>query len=130
MKVGKDVTVLIIIANIEWTTSQDWGGEFRDVIRSICQKITYNKVHDAATCAEIMKVLAAANKFCDIHKEKSPNGMANAVEKGLNYLGALVDSQHGDQPTYVEAYATTSDSESSVEKSTKSTHRRGKRKGR
>ena len=51
--------------------------------------------------------------------------MANAVEEGLNYLGALVDSPRGDQSTYGEAYATTSDSESSAEKSTK--YRRTKR---
>ena len=42
--------------------------------------------------------------------------MANAVEEGLNYLGALVDSSHGDQSTYGDAYVATSDSESSAEK--------------
>ena len=41
-----------------------------------------------------MKVLAAANEARDIHKEKSPNGMVNEVEEGLNFLGTLVDSQH------------------------------------
>ena len=35
VKVGKDVIVLIIIANIEWDASQEWGGEFRDAMRSI-----------------------------------------------------------------------------------------------
>ena len=55
--------------------------------------------------------MEAADKACDIRKVKSPSGMANAVEEGLSYLGALVDSQHGDQATYGEAYATTSDSE-------------------
>ena len=60
------------------------GGEFRDAIQSIRQKITYNKVHDATTCAEIMKLLAAADEALDIGKAKSPSGMANAIEEGLN----------------------------------------------
>ena len=76
-----------------------------------------------------MKVLATADEARNIQKEKLPSGIANAVEDGLNYLGALVDSHHGYQLTYGEAYATTSDSESSVEKTTKSTHRREKREG-
>ena len=130
MKVGEDVIVLIIIANIEWAASQEWGGEFRDAMRSIRRDFTYNKVHNAASCFEIMKFLAAADEAHDLCKEKSPSGMANAVEEGLNYLGALVDSHHGDQSTNVEAYATTSDSESSAEKSTKSAYRCAKRTSR
>ena len=55
VKVGKDVIVLIIIANIEWAASQEWGGEFRDAMRSICREFTYNKVHDASHCFDIMK---------------------------------------------------------------------------
>ena len=97
-----------------------WGGEFRDAMRSIRREFTYNKVHDASSCFDIIKFLAAADAARDIRKAKSPSGMANAVEEGLNYLGALVDSQHGDQSTYDEAYTTTSDSKLSTEKSTKS----------
>ena len=41
-----------------------------------------------------MKFLAAADEARDLRKAKSPSGMANAVEEGLNYLGALVDSHH------------------------------------
>ena len=130
VKVGEDVIVLIIIANIEWAASQEWGGEFRDAMRSIRREFTYNKVHDAASCFDIMKFLAAADEARDLRKAKSPSGMANAVEEGLSYLGALVDSQHGEQSTYGEAYATTSDSESSAEKSTKSAYRRTKRTSR
>ena len=58
-----------------------------------------------------MKVIAAADEAHDIRKAKSPSGMVNAVEEALNYLGALVDSHHGDQATHGEAYATTSDSD-------------------
>ena len=42
VKVGEDVIVLIIIANIEWAASQEWGGEFRDDMRSIRREFTYN----------------------------------------------------------------------------------------
>ena len=56
--------------------------------------------------------------------------MANTVEEGLNYLGALVDSSHGDQSTYGDVYAATSDSESYAEKSTKSAYRRAKKTSR
>ena len=130
VKVGKDVIVLIIIVNIEWAVSQEWGGELRDVMRSIRRLYTYNKVHYAASCFKIMKFLAAADEARDIRKAKSPSGMANAAEEGLNYLGALVDSQHRDHSTYGEAYATTSDSESSAEILTKSAYRRTKRTSR
>ena len=64
-------------------------------MRNILQQYTYNKVHSVTTCIEIMKVLVAADETCDIRKAKSPSGMANAVEEGLSYLGALVDSQYG-----------------------------------
>jgi hypothetical protein len=116
VKVGEDVIVLIIISNVEWAASQDWGGEFCNAMQSIRREFTYNKVHDASSCLNIMKFLVAADEARDLRKAKWPSGMANAVEEGLNYLGALVDSQHGDQSTYGEAYATTSDSESSAEK--------------
>jgi hypothetical protein len=96
-------------------------------MRSIRRDFTYNKVHDASSCFDIMKFLAAANEARDLHKAKSPSGMTNAAKEGLNYVGALVNSQHGDQSTYGEAYATTSDSEVSNEKSTKSAYRRAKR---
>ena len=76
----------------------------------------YNKQHTPQTFTAIMKHLAAANEACDLRKAKSPGGMANAVEEGLNYLGALV-SQNEETSTYGEAYAATSDSESSYEKS-------------
>ena len=88
MTVGEDVIVLIIIANIEWAASQEWGGEFRDAMRHFRQQYTYNKVHSATTCIDIMKVLAAAGEARDTRKVKSPSGMANAVEEGLSYLGA------------------------------------------
>ena len=26
VKVGKDVAVIVILANVEWAASQDWGG--------------------------------------------------------------------------------------------------------
>ena len=107
--VGEDVIVLIIITNVEWAASQNWGGAFRDAMRSIRCEFTYNKVHDASSCFDIMKFLAAADEARDIHKAKSHSVMANAVEESVKYLGALVDSQHGDQSTYGEAYATTSD---------------------
>jgi hypothetical protein len=126
VKFSKDVIVLIIIANIEWAANQDWGSEFRDAMRAICRQHTFNKVHLAAMCIEIMKVLDAADKACDICKAKSPSGMANAVEEGLNYLGALVDSQHVGHYVPGKAYATMSDIESPADKSTKLTHRRGK----
>ena len=58
VKVGEDVIVLIIIVNIEWAASQEWGGEFRDAMRSIRRLYTYKKVHNAASCFEIMKFLA------------------------------------------------------------------------
>ena len=74
-----------------------------------------------------MKFLAVAEAR-DLCKAKSPSGIANAFEEGLNYLGALVDSPRGDQSTYGEAYATTSDSELSADKSTK--YRRAKRTSR
>ena len=79
VKLGEDVIVLIIIADIEWAARQEWGGEFRDAMRSIRSLYTYNKVHDAASCFEIMKSLAAADEARDICKAKSPSGMANAV---------------------------------------------------
>ena len=77
-----------------------------------------------------MKFLAAADEARDLRKAKSPSGMTNAVEEGLNYIDALVDSSHRDQSTYGDAYAATSDSESSAEKSTKSAYRRAKRMSR
>ena len=130
VKVGEDVIVLIIIANIEWAASQEWGGEFRNAMQFIRREFTYNKVHDASSCFDIMKFLAAVNEARNLRKAKSPSGMENAVKEVLNSLGALVDSQHGDQSTYGEAYATTSYSESSAEKSTKSAYHRTKRTGR
>ena len=81
-------------------------------MRNIRKQYTYNKVHTTATCAKIMKILAAADEARDIRNAKSPSGMVNADDEGLNYLGALVNSQHEDQSTYGEAYATTCDSES------------------
>ena len=51
--VGGGVIVLIIIVNIEWAASQDWGGEFRDAMQNIRQNYSYNKVHTSITCAEI-----------------------------------------------------------------------------
>ena len=33
--VGKEFICLIIIANTEWAASKDWGGEFRDAMRTI-----------------------------------------------------------------------------------------------
>ena len=64
-------------------------------------------MHTAVTCIKVMKVLVASDKAHDIRKEKSPSGMVNAVEERLSYLGALVDSQHGDRAVYDEAYAMT-----------------------
>ena len=45
VKVGEDVIVLIIIANIEWAASQEWGGKFHNAMQNIHKKYTYNKVH-------------------------------------------------------------------------------------
>ena len=114
--VGKDVIVPNIIANtnIEWAASQEWGGEFCNVMQNICGQYTYNKVYSATTCIDIMNVLAAADESQDIIKAKSSSGMVNMVEEELGYIGALVESQHGDQATHDEAYATTSDIETSA----------------
>ena len=81
VKVGEDVIVLIIIANIEWAASQEWGGEFRDLMRSIRREFTYNKVHDALSCFDIMKFLAAADEARNLRKAKSPSGMATLSKK-------------------------------------------------
>ena len=91
--VGEDVICLIIISNTEWAASQDWGGGFRDAMRTVRKTYPYIEVHTSATCTVIMKHLADADKALDIRKAKSPGGMANAVEEGLNYLGGLVGSQ-------------------------------------
>ena len=72
-------------------------------MRSIRREFTYNKVHDALSCFDIMKFLAVDDEARDLRKAKSPSSMVNAVEEGLNYLGALVDSPRGDQSTYGEA---------------------------
>ena len=82
--------------------------------------------HSAATCVESMKVVVATGKAHNIRKEKLTSGMANVIEEGLIYLGALVNSHHGDQATHGEAYVTTSDSESLAEKLTR---RHEKREG-
>ena len=67
-----------------------------------------------------MQHLAAADEARDVRKAKSHSDMANAVKEGLNYLGALVGSQQEEAGGYGEAYATTSDSESSIERSVRS----------
>ena len=102
VKVGEDFIVLIIIANIKWAAIQDWGGEFRDAMCNIRQQYTYNKVNIVKPCVKIIKVLATADEARNIRKANSPSGMVNAVEEGLNYLGALLDFHHGDQSTYEE----------------------------
>ena len=123
--VGEDVVCLVLLSNVEWAAQQEWGGEFRDAMRKIRAEYPYNKVHSATTFTAIMKRLAAADEARDLRKAKSPSGMANAVEEGLNYLGALV-SQNEETSTYGEAYAATSDSESSYEKSVRSRRSRKK----
>jgi len=118
--VGEDVAALVILANVEWALSQDWGGEFRDALRIIRAEFPYNIAHDAASCAKIMCHLAAADEAHDMRKSKLHSGMANSAEEGLNYLGALVGSHQEEASGYGEAYATTSDSESSIERSVRS----------
>ena len=107
--VGKDVAVLIILANVEWAASQDWGREFSDALRIIQAEFPYNTAHDSASCAKIMHHLAAADEAWDMQKAKLHSGMTNAVEEGLNYLGDLVGSQQEEASGYGEAYATTLD---------------------
>jgi len=123
--VGEDVVCLVLLSNIEWAAQPEWGGEFRDAMRKIRADYPYNKVHTPATFGAIMKHLAAADEARDLQKAKSPSGMANAVEEGLNYLGALV-SQNEETSTYGEAYTATSDSESSYKKSVRSRQSRKK----
>ena len=96
-------------------------------MRKICADYPYNKVHTPTTFTAIMRYLAVANEARDLRKAKSPSGMANAVEEGLNCLGALV-SQTDKTSVYGEAYAATPDSDSSYEKFVRS--RRSRKKDR
>ena len=91
-------------------------------MRNIRKKYPYNKVHTSATCAVIMKHLVDSDEARDIRKAKFPSGMLNAVEEGLNYLGALVGSQKEECTTYGEASATAADSDSLARQSTRRHH--------
>jgi len=63
------------------------------------------------------EVPCQADEACDTRKAKSPSGMANAVEEGLNYLGALVGIAEDEYETYGNTYATETGSNSSPERS-------------
>ena len=47
--------------------------------------------HDAASCTNIMVILADADEAQDLSQPKAPTGMAFAVKKGISSLDALTD---------------------------------------
>ena len=63
-----------------------------------------------------MKYIVEAVEACDMRKAKSPAGMANAVEEGLNYLDELVGTADDEYEPCGKAYATATDSDSSPER--------------
>ena len=66
--VGEDVICLVLLSNIKWAAQQDWGGEFRDLMRKIRAEFPYNKVHMPTTATTIMRYLAVADEAQDLRK--------------------------------------------------------------
>ena len=67
--IGDYVICLIIIANTEWSASQDWGGEFRDAMRNIRKTHPYNKVNTSSTYAVIMSSLRMLQKSLTFERQ-------------------------------------------------------------
>ena len=82
----------------------------------------YDTVHDSRYVTTILKELDVADQNHNMrdapaHNDIGPHSLANAVDLNVSYLNVLVNAEtNDDTTTYGNAYATTSDSKSSVEK--------------
>jgi len=107
---------LVLLANIDIATGNDWGHKFRPTLQTIRCKYAYNHAHNATTVAAILKELAGANGVRNLNNAPAPTGTTNAVSNQVSLLTQLLQQQHGVSNTDNTecASAAQSDSDSSA----------------
>ena len=64
--VGADHLALIILSNLDQAAREEWGRDFRIPLQAIRKKIPYDHVHDDASIANMMGLLAGADAVCKL----------------------------------------------------------------
>ena len=119
----KDTIALVILLNIENTAKHKWGSNFQTAMHTIRHQYAYDAVHNTTSVVSILTKLAAVDQnrnMCNVpaSTDIGPCSSANAVDANLLYINMLVDTNmDNDTTTYGDTYVTTSNSESSAEKS-------------
>ena len=131
VKIQNDVKAVIILANIATAARFSSGGtEIMEAQRKIKAAYKYDHRHDDASIKEVMKHLATADEQRDRAAVAAPAGFANLVTTKLKELVAGSEGEYTSDEE--SAMAATSDSESSVERSTRgrgrATQQRGSRR--
>ena len=97
--IAEPIFAIIIIANIDLASQDDYGMDFRQSMQTIRRQYEYNHVHDSRSLAFIMKELAAADGARNLRDAPNPNslaqrGSAHAVQASVSpHLSRLCDEE-------------------------------------
>ena len=118
---------LIILANVELASTQEFGSEFKTTLRSIRRQYAYSHVHDQTSIATILQELAAADSVRQLKDAPAPTaGIANAVYEQYSSLARLLQGQAYDSTSDEEGSAAAASDDGS--KASRSTYSRGRKK--
>ena len=121
---------LIILANIELAAPHEYGSEFKTALQTIRRRYNYSHVHDAASIADILNELAAADAVRQLKDAPAPaKGVANAVAEQYSTLAQLFQQGAAFDDTSDEDGTANAASDSEDTFSTKASHKsRGRKK--
>ena len=115
----KDTIALIILASIKDTAKHEWSSELCTTMHTIRRQYAYDSMHAASSVTTILTELATADQNHNMSgtpspSDISPQGSTHILGTNLLYLNVLVNAEMDyDTTTYGEAYAATSNIESS-----------------
>ena len=85
---------MTLLANIDYATHHDWGRELRPAMQEIRKRYKYNHTHTAASLADILAELAAADAIRTLGDAPEPsNESANAVNDTVSLFQDLMQAQ-------------------------------------
>ena len=77
--------VLVILSNVHEASQHDYGRDFRETLRTIRQTYRHDHVHDAASLANILRLLTSADSLRD-PAEAPASASAHAVSDSMALL--------------------------------------------
>jgi hypothetical protein len=87
--VDKTQLALVILANVELTSCEDWEHEFCPALQTIHHAYAYNYAHDSTSISTILRKLAGADAMHKLNEAPPPHsqGSSSAITDQVAYRG-------------------------------------------